>query len=308
MIRDIRIAVDFLGHPKRVKLSRLLDVDDAAGYLLNLWIRTAMSKPDGVLRGLDDMDIAIVAGWSKDPEFFCAALHSAGFLDTLPDGTRALHDWAENQPWVIGQAARSISAQKAALARHHGQQDEVEKKPFKRVEGPGQGAPVLQKMPEVGLKSAETMPQVCGAHAERIRTAMRVDENRNAPLLSSSSPPLKSNPPVPTDVGTSPRGGEPPYSKAFEAWWKEYPVKVKKPRAWRAWRKIKGVSAPELIKAVQAQLAAGHFMVGAENCIPHPSTWLNDSRWTDEIKAQAHTSAQSPAARLLAKSQGGVES
>ena len=64
-------------------------------------------------------------------------------------------------------------------------------------------------------------------------------------------------------------------------------MKVKKPRAWRAWRKIKGVSAPELIQAVKAQLAAGHFMVGAENCVPHPSTWLNDGRWGDEIKAKA---------------------
>lgn len=284
MIRDIRIAVDFWGHPKRVKLSRLLDVEDAGGYMLNLWIRTAMTKPDGVLRGLDDMDIAIMAGWTKDPEFFCTALDACGFTDTLSDGTRVLHDWAENQSWVIGSASRSEKAKKAALARHHNLDDKAENESIGQAEGPGQAKPVSGKMPEVCPKSAQTMLGACAEHAP----SLQEPQSSNALFLSSPSP--KSNPPVPTDVGTSPPGGEPRYTKAFLAWWAEYPVKVKKPRAWKAWVKLgKSVDALTLIKAIQQQLAAGHFMVGGENCIPHPATWLNDRRWDDEIKAQAST-------------------
>ena len=66
MNTDIRISVSFKNHRKRKRLNLLLG-DGAAGYLLDLWISTAMNRPSGDLKGMDEVDIALDAGWSGDP-------------------------------------------------------------------------------------------------------------------------------------------------------------------------------------------------------------------------------------------------
>lgn len=88
----------------------------------------------------------------------------------------------------------------------------------------------------------------------------------------------KKTPPSPPKGG----GG---YAPAFEVFWAECPDKVKKKRAWAAWKKIKGVDAATIIDAFKAQLAARHFRgADGKDYIPHPATWLNDRRWEDVIK------------------------
>lgn len=80
---------------------------------------------------------------------------------------------------------------------------------------------------------------------------------------------------------------KPKYSPSFEAWWKAYPKKVGKDAAYRSWKKIgkRGdVSAADLIKAVEAQVAAEHFRGrDGQDFVPNPATWLNQGRWADEI-------------------------
>ncbi|MCK8604397.1 hypothetical protein [Desulfoferrobacter suflitae] len=97
---DIRISISFKGHRKRRKLKALLG-PDATDYLLDLWIGAAVSRPEGVLRGYSLLDIALEAGWEGDPEEFVGKLVQVGFLDVLEDGTYALHDWEEHQPFVV---------------------------------------------------------------------------------------------------------------------------------------------------------------------------------------------------------------
>lgn len=115
MNTDIRIAVSFLGHRKRRKLRMLLGAG-ATDCLLDLWIQTAMNHPDGVLRGMDEVDIALEAGWEGDPGQFVEALRKAGFLDLTEEGWK-LHDWEEHQPWATKAEERSTQARKAADAR-----------------------------------------------------------------------------------------------------------------------------------------------------------------------------------------------
>ena len=79
-------------------------------------------------------------------------------------------------------------------------------------------------------------------------------------------------------------GKEPPHSAApsqeFDEFWKEYPRKVAKDNARRAWAK-QGCALEQVLPALRRQRA------GWDNpkYIPHPATWLNGRRWEDETDA-----------------------
>lgn len=64
---------------------------------------------------------------------------------------------------------------------------------------------------------------------------------------------------------------------AFEKWWAAYPRKEAKGRAERAYAK-----ALELADSATL-LDALNRSWGTKKWIPHPTTWLNDKRWLDEI-------------------------
>ena len=85
--------------------------------LIDLWLRTSMNNPDGVLCGMDEEDIALEADWEGDPCQFVEALIKCGFLERTEDGTYRLHDWEQHQPWVAGAKERSERARKAARRR-----------------------------------------------------------------------------------------------------------------------------------------------------------------------------------------------
>ena len=116
MNSDIRLAVSFRGHRKRKRL-RLLLGPGATDYLIDLWIATAMNHPSGILQGMDETDIALEAGWEEDPHKLVAALLECGFLEKLPKGEYALHDWSEHQAYVIHAERRKTQARHAAAAR-----------------------------------------------------------------------------------------------------------------------------------------------------------------------------------------------
>ena len=112
---DIRVSVSFKGHRKRKRLKALLGLD-ATDYILDLWITTAQNHPDGVLSGMDEIDIALEAGWEKDPKIFIDALMECKLLDNNGTGY-FLHDWEEHQPWVYHAPARTAKAKHAAEMR-----------------------------------------------------------------------------------------------------------------------------------------------------------------------------------------------
>ena len=298
MVADIRIKTSFLGHRKRRRLSRELG-RDCTGYLLNLWIRTAMTRPDGVLRGMDADDIALDAEWEGSAAEFVDALILCGWVDQAEDGTFSLHDWTDHQAWVVNAPARSARAKKGADGRWGRGQDEAEADKH----GSETAVRDVQKIPEVGSKSAIFVPQACGTDAASIPQACGTDAASMHPamLLSSPSPKgSKNNPPVRDKSLTSPRGGKGGPTDAFLAWWAAYPLKVKRHRAWERWKTIKGVDAPTLIMAVQAQDAAGHHVYQSGEKWPHPATWLNDRRWEDEIKPQGQPGSGRAATKLKA--------
>lgn len=68
----------------------------------------------------------------------------------------------------------------------------------------------------------------------------------------------------------------------FEAFWSEYPRKVGKVAAQKAWSKNGRAELPVLLKALEAQKCSEQWRKDGGKFIPHPATWLNGHRWEDE--------------------------
>jgi hypothetical protein len=114
---DIRLLVSFKGHRKRKRLKRLVG-PEATDYLIDLWLTVRQDRPEGILEGWDEIDIAIAAGWpdDRDPKELVDALIDAKWLD-FENGIYSLHDWDEHQGWACGENRRKEAARKAARAK-----------------------------------------------------------------------------------------------------------------------------------------------------------------------------------------------
>lgn len=69
----------------------------------------------------------------------------------------------------------------------------------------------------------------------------------------------------------------------FEIFWTLYPKKASKQTAARAWEKLKPKDKQLAIAALPAHINSLQWKKDAGQFIPHASTWLNQSRWLDEV-------------------------
>lgn len=71
----------------------------------------------------------------------------------------------------------------------------------------------------------------------------------------------------------------------FDQFWKAYPNKKAKPQALKAYAKaLEKTDHATLVAAVHAQRG---WRTWIDGFVPHPATWLNAERWTDEPDANA---------------------
>lgn len=71
----------------------------------------------------------------------------------------------------------------------------------------------------------------------------------------------------------------------FNQFWSAYPRKVGKGAAEKSWSKIKMDDAlfKTVLDAVESQKKSNQWKRDNGQYIPHPSTWLNQKRWEDEL-------------------------
>lgn len=69
---------------------------------------------------------------------------------------------------------------------------------------------------------------------------------------------------------------------AFDRFWAEYPKKVGKGQAQKAFSKI-SVPVETLIEAVHRQKNSVQWQKDGGQYIPNPATWLNQKRWEDDL-------------------------
>ena len=106
----------------------------------------------------------------------------------------------------------------------------------------------------------------------------------------------------------------PETAKGFSAFWRIFPNKVNKARAVQTWLNHKGSLGipaqgnieenhkliPVILNAIAKQ--APRIRESAEQGARlHASTWLADSRWTDEVSGSVAAAPDSPSARMFAK-------
>ena len=79
----------------------------------------------------------------------------------------------------------------------------------------------------------------------------------------------------------------------FDHFWYEYPKKVAKPDAVRAWGKLKPDEAlsAEIYRGLTRWKNSDEWSRDGGRYIPHPATWLNGRRWEDEIPQRVMRSA-----------------
>ena len=82
----------------------------------------------------------------------------------------------------------------------------------------------------------------------------------------------------------SPKGEEVP--SGFASFWKAYPRKVAKKAALRAWIRYRCEPlAEQIVRSVKTHCASEDWKKDGGQFIPHPTTYLNQGRWEDELLA-----------------------
>ena len=221
MNSDIRLAVTFATHPKRVKLQRRLGPEGPLA-LIDLWLFVAQNKPEGRLIGMDAEDIEIAARWEGNPGDLVNALLALRFLDET-ECEFTMHNWKERNAYAADAKARSEKARRAAEARW-------------RARNRDNGDP-------------EGCPEQCYEH------------NQALPPAQGSNAPSPSPNPEPSEQANSNQkksGSE--YPVPFEEAWRVLPKRSgtnSKRDAFKAWQaRVKDGEKPEDILAGCQRYAA----------------------------------------------------
>ena len=74
-------------------------------------------------------------------------------------------------------------------------------------------------------------------------------------------------------------------TQTFDAFWQAYPRKAGKGAAFKVWKKIKpdGQLIEDILTAIGVQRHSEQWTKDGGQFIPHPSTWLNQGRWQDQL-------------------------
>lgn len=75
------------------------------------------------------------------------------------------------------------------------------------------------------------------------------------------------------------------YAGGFDVFWNEYPKKVDKQNALKAWKKLKPDEAmlDKIISAIRSWKDSEQWNKENGQYIPYPATWLNKRRWEDDL-------------------------
>ena len=74
------------------------------------------------------------------------------------------------------------------------------------------------------------------------------------------------------------------HNTAFDRFWSEYPKKVGKKAAERAFNTAKkSATVDTMIAAIQKQKQGEQWRKNGGQYVPNPATWLNQGRWDDEV-------------------------
>lgn len=76
-----------------------------------------------------------------------------------------------------------------------------------------------------------------------------------------------------------------PQRQRFDEWWRLYPRKVAKQQAWRIWERIKpdDLVFAKMLATLALQVTSVDWLRDGGKFIPHPSTYLHQGRYEDDV-------------------------
>jgi hypothetical protein len=123
-------------------------------------------------------------------------------------------------------------------------------------------------------------PRVDSVHTLGVGVGVGIKEStKNEQLIKSENPAQAS---IARD---KPRATV--YPPGFAEFWVAYPRKVGKDKAFAEWKKRRPDRAmlDLMLAAIEVQKTSDQWMRDGGQFIPHPSTWLHQGRWQDELDA-----------------------
>lgn len=269
---DIRIDLDFDTHPKIIKLKRRTG-DTGLLCLIRLWCYAAKHRSNGVLTDMDAEDVAIACCWSGNEQDFVDTLKQLRLLDQTEEGTYALHNWEQRNPWAANSEERSELARKAVNARWNKRND------TERIRS------VYDANAESNTPSPSPSPIPTPSPKEE--KSGKSKDSAQAPDTQTAPPSAPTAEPATTATATAP----PPTASIpdeFEAFWREYPQRAggnPKNQALKSWNaRIKeGHSADELLAGTRryAAFCAATGKVGGEY-VKQARTFLGQDKFFTE--------------------------
>ena len=102
----------------------------------------------------------------------------------------------------------------------------------------------------------------------------------------------------------------------FDQFWNAYPRKVGKKAAQNSWKKIKPTAElfEKIMQSLEAAKHSAQWQRENGQYIPHPTTWLNQGRWDDELDpvvqqsqmyGKGNQNTMDTLSRMLAEEEGG---
>lgn len=113
-----------------------------------------------------------------------------------------------------------------------------------------------------------------------------ISDNRKIETDFSSNTNTNTNTDTNTDIKEKEnKEKESPLVKRFEVFWSAYPKRVGKGAAWKAFEKLHPSQTllDKMIQAIDLQKESYQWKREDGQYIPYPSTWLNQSRWEDDV-------------------------
>lgn len=123
----------------------------------------------------------------------------------------------------------------------------------------------------------------------------------NCNQLNANVPVIQSNTIQSESESESNPNTEDAYSVDFELFWKEYPRKIDKAKAYRSWKKIPVKEYIDIAKGLE-KWNAYWTERNAPEYIPHPTVWLNNRRWEAEPPKGKRNAALNYEQKAISKS------
>jgi len=146
-----------------------------------------------------------------------------------------------------------------------------------------------ETMSEIEVSATETMPETPQSIVKKRIVKKRIEEKdtplppKGGDVTSENLTTLKMVKPISNNGDRKDNTTE----GKFLDFWAVYPKKIGKKAAFAAWKRLKPDAAlyARILAAVEAAKKSKAWQRDHGQYIPHPTTWLNQGRWDDEIQS-----------------------